>query len=114
MHELSLCQNILDIIEQQCKKHHITQVTDIWLEVGVLSCIELSTLEFCFEMICNNTCAENCQLHLIPVSAQAWCKECQKQVEIQTYNDNCPICGSVYLQYQNNRNTLRIKELAFK
>ena len=34
MHEMSLCQNMMEIIEQQQKKHDIHEVTDIWLEIG--------------------------------------------------------------------------------
>ena len=29
MHEMSLCQNIMEIIDQQQKKHEIHEVTDI-------------------------------------------------------------------------------------
>ena len=29
MHEMSLCQNMMEIIEQQQKKHEIHEVTDI-------------------------------------------------------------------------------------
>ena len=29
MHEMSLCQNMMEIIEQQQKKHDIHEVTDI-------------------------------------------------------------------------------------
>ena len=49
MHEMSLCQNIMEIIDQQQKKHEIHEVTDIWLEIGALSCVEQSAVEFCFD-----------------------------------------------------------------
>lgn len=51
MHEMSLCQNIMEIIDQQQKKHEIHEVTDIWLEIGALSCVEQSAVEFCFEIM---------------------------------------------------------------
>ena len=51
MHEMSLCQNMMEIIEQQQKKHDIHEVTDIWLEIGALSCVEQSAVEFCFEIM---------------------------------------------------------------
>ena len=46
MHEMSLCQNIMDIIDQQQKKHEINEVTDIWPEIGALSCVEQWAVEF--------------------------------------------------------------------
>ena len=50
MHELSLCQNMLEIVENQCRQHNINQVTDLWLEIGALSCVEPEALSFCFEI----------------------------------------------------------------
>ena len=58
MHEMSLCQNIMEIIDQQQKKHEIHEVTDIWLEIGALSCVEQSAVEFCFEIMRKDTVAE--------------------------------------------------------
>ena len=51
MHEMSLCQNMMEIIDQQKKKHEIHEVTDIWLEIGALSCVEQSAVEFCFAIV---------------------------------------------------------------
>ena len=59
MHEMSLCQNIMEIIDQQQKMHEIHEVTDIWLEIGALSCVEQSAVEFCFEIMRKDTVAEN-------------------------------------------------------
>lgn len=113
MHELSLCQNMLDIVEQQCKTHHIKKVTDLWLEIGTLSCVELDALKFCFDITCQGTPAEGCKLHLIPIAAQAWCWQCQELIEIQAHHDTCPKCGSIHLQRQTG-DELRIKEMAFE
>ncbi|WP_134078575.1 hydrogenase maturation nickel metallochaperone HypA [Haemophilus haemolyticus] len=113
MHELSLCQNMLEIVEQQCKSHDIKKVTDLWLEIGALSCVEADALEFCFDITFQGTAAEGCKLHLIPIAAQAWCWQCQKLVEIQAHHDSCPNCGSIHLQRQSG-DELRIKEIAFE
>ncbi|BAS48642.1 hydrogenase nickel incorporation protein HypA [Aggregatibacter actinomycetemcomitans NUM4039] len=111
MHELSLCQNIIEIVEQQCQQHNVNKVTDLWLEVGALSCIEPGALEFGFEMASKGTPAENCKLHLIPIPAKAWCWDCKTFVEIQANNSTCPNCGNVHLQRQSG-DELRIKEIS--
>ncbi|OOF45288.1 hydrogenase maturation nickel metallochaperone HypA [Rodentibacter trehalosifermentans] len=113
MHELSLCQNILEIVEQQCKTHNIRKVTDVWLEIGSLSCVEHDALKFCFDVVCQGTSAEKCQLHLIPIAAKAWCWQCETLVEIQSHQDACPQCGGINLQRQSG-DELRIKEIAFE
>lgn len=46
MHEVSLCQSAVEIIEQQARQHQVKKVTGVWLEIGALSCIEESALRF--------------------------------------------------------------------
>ena len=113
MHEMSLCQNIMQILEKECEKHDFKQITDLWLEIGALSCVEKSSLEFCFDISCRNTIAEGCQLHFIDVPAQAWCWDCHKIVELTAMQETCPHCGGSHFQMQQG-NDLRIKEIAVK
>lgn len=40
MHELSLCQSAVEIIQQQAEQHGVARVTGVWLEIGALSCVE--------------------------------------------------------------------------
>ncbi|VFS46710.1 hydrogenase nickel incorporation protein HybF [Budvicia aquatica] len=46
MHEVSLCESTLEIIEKQAKQHGVKRVTGVWLELGALSCVEESSLHF--------------------------------------------------------------------
>lgn len=110
MHELSLAQNIMDIVEEQCHKNNVKKVTALWLELGALSCVEQSALEFCFDMITKETIAENCKIHFIPIPAQAYCWQCEKIVTISIQQNACPHCGSIHLQRQSG-DELRIKEI---
>jgi hydrogenase nickel incorporation protein HypA/HybF len=36
MHELSLCQNLVEILQQQAQQHGAKRVTGVWLELGAL------------------------------------------------------------------------------
>ncbi|EIJ69506.1 hydrogenase maturation nickel metallochaperone HypA [Pasteurella bettyae] len=111
MHEMSLTQNIMEIVEEQCRKNNVSKVTDLWLEIGPLSCIEPDAIEFCFDVCSKDTLMENCKLHFIPIPAQAYCWHCEKLVEIKAHQDACPECGSIHLQRQSG-DELRIKEIA--
>ncbi|MGY5955410.1 hydrogenase maturation nickel metallochaperone HypA [Kosakonia sp. BK9b] len=91
MHELSLCQNAVEIIEQQARQHGASRVTGVWLEVGALACVEESALRFGFDMACRDTLAQGCELHIILKPAQAWCWNCSQTVEVTRY-DECPRC----------------------
>lgn len=48
MHELSLCQSAVEIVQQQAEQHGVKRVTGVWLEIGALSCVEESAVPFQF------------------------------------------------------------------
>ena len=52
MHEITLSQRALEIIEQQAQQAGARRVTGVWLKVGAFSCVEASALTFCFELVC--------------------------------------------------------------
>lgn len=37
MHEITLCQRALELIEQQAAQNHATRVTGVWLKIGAFS-----------------------------------------------------------------------------
>ena len=51
MHEISLCENIRDLIEDQARADGFTRVNKVWLEVGPLSCVEPEALRFGFRAV---------------------------------------------------------------
>ena len=65
MHEITLCQRALEIIEQQAKQHAARRVTEVWIKVGAFSCVEPAALTFCFDLVCRGTLAEGCTLPAI-------------------------------------------------
>ncbi len=73
MHELSLCQSAVEIIQRQAEQHDVKRVTAVWLEIGALSCVEESAVRFSFEIVCHGTVAQGCDLHIVYKPAQAWC-----------------------------------------
>ena len=93
MHELSLCQNLVEILQQQAQQHGAKRVTGVWLELGAFACIEESALRFGFEITCRGTMAEGCQLHLSQRPSQAWCWNCNESVEVSG-EAVCPRCHS--------------------
>ena len=44
MHEITLSQRALEIIEQQALHAGARRVTGVWLKVGAFSCVEASAL----------------------------------------------------------------------
>lgn len=110
MHEMSLAEGVLQILETESAKQGFSQVKTIWLEIGALAGVEVSALEFAFDVIRRGTLAGNAQLVIIHLPAQAWCLSCGQIVEIRQRYDACPICGGYQLQVSSG-DEMRIKEL---
>ncbi|MAR00727.1 MAG: hydrogenase maturation nickel metallochaperone HypA [Oceanospirillaceae bacterium] len=110
MHEMSLCEGILQVLENSAEAQGFQRVKSVWLEIGQLAGVEQSALEFSFDVVTRGTLAENAALNIINIPADAWCLPCAKAVEIHQRFDPCPDCGSHQLQVQGG-DEMRIKEL---
>lgn len=110
MHELSLCRNILELLEQQAQKDGFTKVHLIELELGDLAAIEEEALRFGFEVAKQGTIVENAELRISHLSGQARCDHCGASVNIQSYLESCPACGSYGLEIVGG-NQLMIKNI---
>lgn len=95
MHEITLCQRALEIVEQQAAEHGAARVTGVWLKVGAFSCVEPAALTFCFELVCRDTLAEGATLHIEEQQAECWCPGCQQYVRLLSQHvRRCPQCQS--------------------
>ncbi|MBS0867142.1 hydrogenase maturation nickel metallochaperone HypA [Enterobacter ludwigii] len=99
MHEITLCQRAVELIEQQARANNAKRVTGVWLQVGAFSCVETSALTFCFELVCRGTLAEGCELHIEEQQAECWCAQCQQNVTLLSSKvQRCPQCQSSELR----------------
>lgn len=110
MHEMSLCEGIIQIVEEQAKAQNFTKVSRVCLEIGALAGIEIDALTFCFEVVCRNTIAEHSTLDITQIPAQAWCLQCAKSIEVQERYSACNHCGSYQLQVTDG-DQMTIKQL---
>lgn len=110
MHEMSLCEGILQVIEAEVQKQQFTEVKQVVLDIGVLSGVEIPALEFAFEVVMRGSVAENSILKINKIEAQALCLSCLETVTIKQRFDACPNCESYQLQVSSG-NEMKIKEL---
>lgn len=95
MHELTLCHQTHELIMHEAKLQKAKSVTEVWIEIGALSCIEPEAMRFCFDLVCQGSIAEGCQLHLEQKSATAWCSSCQKVILVKNaFIAVCSQCNS--------------------
>ncbi len=110
MHEMSICQSILQTLEEQARLQNFSRVERVCLEIGPLSGVEIEALKFGFDVVMRDSLAAEARLEIIECPAEAWCLPCAATVRIAERFDACPHCGSHQLQVTGGEE-LRIKEL---
>lgn len=110
MHEMALCESIMQLVEDNAATQGYTRVNKVWLEVGALSGVELDAMKFCFDVVKQNSLAAGSELNIIELPGKAWCLECEKEVPVHQLYDACPDCGSYQLQVTGGQE-MRVKEL---
>ncbi len=95
MHELSLMEGVLGIIQEAQAQHRFRKVSRIVLEIGALAGVEREALDFCWEIVAKDTPAEGALMELVDVPAAAWCEPCAREVPIASRMDFCPACGGI-------------------
>ncbi len=110
MHEMSICESIVNVIEQQAVAQGFSRVKCVRLEIGPLAGVELEALRFCFDVVCKGGLAEGAVLEVIEVAINAWCMQCAEKTDVKQRYDPCPKCGSHQVQITGG-DELRIKEM---
>lgn len=110
MHEMAICESILDTLKEQARAQHFDTVRRVCLEIGPFSGVEIEALKFGFDVVTRGSLAENAALEIVETGASAWCMPCGENVAIAERYDACPKCGSHQLQVTGGEE-LRIKEL---
>lgn len=110
MHELSLAESILQLIEDAAIEQKFTQVKMVWLEVGQLACVEQESLRFFFAVVTEDSIARQAKLEIIEITGQAMCNQCHQVTMIAAYYQACPQCGS-YALHVTQGDGMHIKEL---
>ena len=94
MHELSVCQNLIDQVNQIAMTHNVNRVEKIYLQVGPLSGVLPNLLQAAFPLASAGTVAAGAQLviHTKPVTIR--CKLCRAQSEVTPNHLVCSECGA--------------------
>ena len=73
MHEMSICQSILQTLEEQARLQNFSRVERVCLEIGPLSGVEIEALKFGFDVVMRDSLAAEARLEIIECPAEAWC-----------------------------------------
>lgn len=110
MHEMSLAEGVLQLIEDAASREGFARVRTIWVEIGRLSGVEPEALAFCFDAVTRGSIAEGAQFEIVHVPGSGHCLECGCDTELQAVYDACSHCGAVPVQVTGGTE-MRVKEL---
>ena len=110
MHEMSLCEGIVEILESEAKKQSYSRVKKVWLEIGKLAAVEIDAMYFCYDMVVKDTVADNSELVIREIQAEAKCRQCKQEMMVDSRFDACVSCGSYDLEIIQGEQ-MKIKEL---
>lgn len=110
MHEMSLCESIMQIIEDEAQRQGFERVIRVRLEIGRLSGVEIEAMRFGFDAVTRDSLADGAALEIIELPGTAWCLPCGCEVEVRQRFDACPQCGSYQLQVVSG-DQMQIKDL---
>lgn len=111
MHELSLVQNLLEIIEDYSESKGFDRVNSLRLSYGAMSCIDKSTLEFTFSVLSKGTRAENADLIMETLPIVIYCMKCEKEFVCKALPDTCPDCKGGEILMSSGTEELRLIEM---
>lgn len=110
MHEMSLCEGIRSILEDQAAAHNLSKINRVRLEIGRFAGVEKPALEFAIEVVMRGSVAEGATFEMIDLPARAMCFDCVTEVEIEDRLQPCPNCGGGKLMPMGG-DEMRIKDL---
>ena len=94
MHEMSLAEGILQLVEETARREQAQRVKTVVLEIGQLSSVEASALEFCFAAVAAGGVARAARLVIVDVPGAGECLVCGLAVPMESLFGICPGCGS--------------------
>ena len=94
MHELSIAQNIIEIVAEYAEKMNAHRVTEVLIDVGAVSGVIPETLEFAWDLSVKNTIAEGAILKINFIEPKAVCLDCKKEFKLDDIFTICTYCNS--------------------
>jgi len=110
MHEMSLAESVLHIIEDAAHEQGFARVRTVWLEIGQLACVEQESLRFGFDVVTRGSIAEQARLEIVETAGQGQCGKCAQNFPLAALYEACPECGSYDVKVTGG-DGMRVKEL---
>jgi hydrogenase nickel incorporation protein HypA/HybF len=110
MHEMSLAEGVLQLVEETARRENASRVKAVVLEIGRLSSVEPEALKFCFAAVTRGSIVGEAVLEIVEVPGAGWCMACSATVPMTELYGSCPRCGGYRLQPTGGME-MRVREI---
>lgn len=97
MHEMSLAQSIVEIVDDVAKDR-LDAVEQVFVDVGTLVAVVPDSLRFCYSAITSGTALEGSTLVIREIPIRVQCADCKEESEVASFVFRCPQCDGRSLQ----------------
>lgn len=98
MHELSICQALIEQVESLARKEGALQVVQVRIGIGPLSGVEPQLLQQAFQLARAGSIAATASLLVDHLPVRVSCRECGQETEAEVANLTCGNCGDWHTQ----------------
>ena len=112
MHELGIVFEVIDSVEKLAKENHVKEVLSLTMEIGEVSTVIPDYFRDCFNWAKEkHELLKNCNLDIVVLQAETYCKDCKKTYSTIQYGKECPYChhDNTYLLAGDELNIRDIK-----
>lgn len=93
MHEISIAENILNIVENVAKEKNLKLIDKIVLEIGKFSGVVPSLLQFALEQVKKDTIIEKTEIEIHTPPLILCCRHCDMEYFGDIEDLRCPVCS---------------------
>jgi hydrogenase nickel incorporation protein HypA/HybF len=112
MHEISLTQSLLDIVEEYACRERFVRVNVLKLSFGRLSCLDAGSLEFAFAVQARGTKAEGARLEFDIRPAVVYCGHWGREATLAgCFELLCPRCSGNEVRLTGGTEELKLLEM---
>lgn len=113
MHELSIVTSIIKTAEKEVENIGGGKIAEIYLEIGKLSGVEITSLHFIWELCANDTVLQGSKVTILEPEGSAKCVECETEFRLEKIFDSCPKCDSPFKNIISGKE-MKIKKIIIK
>ena len=110
MHELSIAQNIISIVQEHLSEEQKFSVKYVRVKIGKLTNILTDSLIFGFDALTRETNLEGVVLEVEHIPLTVKCEGCGKSTSLDNYIFQCPFCQSTSISVVSG-NELMVSEI---